>query len=227
MGCVLCEHSNPGFAPCANCGSLPRHRQLAWFVTNKVHLPAGSKVLEIGPAAVQMKYFPRLLREARYTAVDVLPPSGAHALKPPHRFLEMEATRLTFSDQSFELILANNVFPFIRSDYQAMSQVHRCLKGKGLAILDANVSLPKTRKASEMAEENPEYYSEEFRRENGMEWIYGEDYFERLEAAGFFPYRLSVAKLAGEKIAQAQGFSGELILCFKFRDEAEKFLGAL
>lgn len=184
-------------------------------------------MLEIGPAAAQLKFFPRLLRGTRYTAVDVLPPSGAYALKPPHRFLEMEATRLTFSDQSFELILASNVLPFIRSDYQAMSQMHRCLKGKGLAILDANVSLLKTRKASEMADENPEQYSEEFRRENGMEWIYGEDYFERLEAAGFFPHRLSVAGLAGEKVSRAQGFSGELVLCFKFRDEAEKFLGAL
>jgi SAM-dependent methyltransferase len=227
MGCVLCGQIEPGFAPCPHCGSLPRQRQLAWFVAHRVLLPAGSKVLEIGPAAVQLEYFPKLLGKARYTAVDVLPPSGAHALKAPHRFLEMEATRLTFSDQSFELILASHVFPFIRSDYQAMSQVHRCLKGGGLAIVDANVSVPKTRKASEMAEENPALYSEEFRRENGMEWVYGEDYYERLEAAGFFPFKVSVAELAGKKTAESQGFSGDILLCFKFRDEAEKFLGDL
>lgn len=227
MSCIFCQQTEPGFSPCNHCGSLPRQRQVAWFVANKVALSQGSKVLEIGPAPVQLRYFPNLLREARYTAVDVLPPQGALALAPPHRFLEMEATRLTFSDQSFELILANHVFPFIRSDYQAMSQVHRCLKGKGVALLDAEISLPKTRKAAEMAEEDPEKFTADYRRENGTEWVYGEDYLERLEAAGFFPYRVNVAEIAGKEVADAQGFSGTILLGFKFRDEAEKFLGAL
>lgn len=227
MGCVFCGQPKPGNGPCSQCGSLPRHRELAWFIAQKISLADTAKVLEIGPAPVQLKYLDKVIGRARYTAVDIIPPKGAMNLKPPHRFLEMEFTRLTFSDQCFDLILANHIFPFIRSDYQAMSQTHRCLKGSGLAILSALVVLPKTRKASEMGEENPEQFSEEYRRENGTEWVYGEDYFERLEAAGFFPHRVNVARLAGPTVAEAQGFSGELILCFKFRDVAESFLETL
>lgn len=219
MGCILCEQASPGFGPCSHCGSYPRHRELAWFVARKVALPEGAKVLEIGPAPVQLAYFPRLLQQARYTAVDSSAVAGETRVKAPHRFLRMEATRLTFSDQSFDLILASHLFPYIRSDYQAMSQVHRCLKEQGMAILSAPVLPGKTRKASDTDS-----------REPGMEWVYGEeDYFERLEAAGFFPHRLKLAELAGPKVSAEQGFSpdSELVLGFKFGDVRQRFLEAL
>jgi ubiquinone/menaquinone biosynthesis C-methylase UbiE len=217
MACSLCGHKNPGTGTCPGCGSQARHRALARFVREKLPLGEGAKVLEVGPAACQMRHFPALLKGARYTAVDIVPPSGISALEFPHRFLEMEATRLAFSDQTFDLILANYVFPFIRSDYQAMSQVHRCLKANGVAICSADFGLPKTRKASEMAEEQPAMFTDEYRRENGTEWAYGEDYLERLEAAGFFPHVLPQEAMA----------SSPLVLCFKYRDAAEKFLEAL
>ena len=85
---------------------------------------------------------------------------------------------------------------------------------RGIAILPDYPPLAKTRKSESSS---------------GSEWEYGQDYFERLEAAGFFPHRVKLAPLAGPKVSAAQGFGddAELVLCFKFRDAGVKFLEAL
>jgi ubiquinone/menaquinone biosynthesis C-methylase UbiE len=188
-------------------------------------------VLEVGPSPSQVTHFPRpqFLGEARYTAVDTRRSALHDALKVPHRFLPMDVTHMTFSDQSFDIILCQQVLPFVRSDYQAMSEMHRCLKTTGIALLNAHRPLDKTRPASEMRAENPALYSDEYLAENGNEWVYGEDYFERLEAAGFFPHELALAPWVESDFAERQLFapSAKLVLCFKFRDQKNRFLGAL
>lgn len=237
MHCLICQSTFPQFedyglpprnGKCPVCGAKARHRELGWFFENYLKFPEGSKVLEVGPSKVQAKYFvhPRFLGSAKYTGVDVRTLKHHQYLQPPHRFLEMDVTRLSFSDQSFDVILCNHVLPFIRSDYLAMSEIHRCLKPKGMAILNVAITLPKTRRASEMAAENPKVYTDEYRTENGSEWVYGEDYFERLVAAGFFYHRLGLYRLAPEATRLPQGFreDSELLLCFKFQDEMERFL---
>jgi SAM-dependent methyltransferase len=239
MRCLLCERSAaapgpygipPRLGKCPHCGSKPQHRELAFFVRKhlKDNLKEGAKVLEVGPAPAQLAHFarPEFIGPARYTAVDVRRPAQDLA---GARFLEMDVTRLTFSDQSFELILCNHVLSFIRSDFQAMSQIHRCLKSDGVALMNADIHLTKTRKFSEAAQEDPVLFTEDFRIENGTEWVYGEDYFERLEAAGFFHRRLPVRSFAAPAEIQEHGFraDGGLILCFKFRDSMERCLGGL
>jgi SAM-dependent methyltransferase len=241
MNCLLCAPSvaeisggpEPA-AACRHCGSVAREREAAWFVEKylKPALPAeGGKVLEVGPSEAQVSYFPRerFLGSARYTAVDAVTRPFHDRLHAPHRFLEMDVTRLTFSDHSFDGILCSWVLPFIRSDFQAVSQLHRCLKSRGVALLQVPVLLEKTRRAVDIAQEAPMFYTEEFRKENGTEWVYGKDYFERLEAAGFFHRQVRVASLlaGGEAARLGLRTEGELFLCFKFRDAMEAFLEGL
>lgn len=212
MDCLFCGVKMSGEGDCPRCGSRPGERDLACFF-QRLDLGEGTKVLEIIPTRAQLAYFPKFIGRARYTAVGNVPP--ARPLGAPHRFLTMEPTRLTFSDQSFEAILCNNVLPYLRSDYQAMWQIHRCLKPEGFAVITSSVTLTKTRRAVEMAQEDPRVYTDEYLAAHGTEWLYGEDYFERLEAAGFFPHRLRV------------GEGSEAVFCFKFKDSKEKFLEAL
>jgi hypothetical protein len=235
MRCLLCQHNfeayeeygiPPRSGKCPQCGAKPRHRELAWFFDQFVKFEEGSKLLEIGPSKIQARSFTQRIAPAKYTAIDIRHLKHHDLLKPPHRFLEMDATRMSFSDQSFDVILCNHILPFIKSDYQAMSQMHRCLKSSGFAIANVSIELPKTRRAFEMHDENPERYSREFLEENGTEWIYGEDFFERLEAAGFFWHRLRLAPLADSSLVKEQAFraDAELFLCFKFRDTMDAFL---
>lgn len=238
MRCLLCQQNferyeeygiPPRSGKCPECGAKPRHRELAWFFQRFVKLGEGSKVLEVGPSKIQARYFTQIIEPAKYTAIDIRRLKHHELLKPPHRFMEMDATRMSFSDQSFDVVLCNHILPFIKSDYQAMSQIHRCLKGTGLAVFNVSLELPKTRRAFEMHDENPERYTREFLEENGTEWMYGEDYFERLEAAGFFWHRLKLAPLADPAFAREQAFreNAELFLCFKFRDTMDAFLAGV
>jgi SAM-dependent methyltransferase len=237
MRCLLCQQTFPkyesyGVPPrigkCPNCGSKPRHRELAWFFQSHLEWKKEAKVLEIGPSKIQTKFFvdPRYIGEAKYTGIDVRKLKHHDLLKSPHRFLEMDVTRLSFSDQSFDVIICNHVFPFIRSDYMAMSEIHRCLKATGLAILNVQIGLEKTKRASEMAQIDPDFYTEEYRIENGTEWVYGEDFFERLEAAGFFHTRIQLFELVPKEIREMGGFreDAELFCCFKFQDEMHRFI---
>jgi len=239
MGCcLLCarktnfESSSGGI--CHQCGSKPRDRALAWFFKKffrKEELTGTAKILEVGPSPLQLCHFTRdeFIGSARYTAVDHRSLAQKNELRPPHRFLEMDVTRLTFSDQSFDIILCNHVFAFIRSDYQAMAQLHRCLKSSGIAILNAKVVLPKSKRATDLAKGGPGFRSLEERAEFGDEWIYGQDYFERLEAAGFFYYRYKVSSGLEPGEGQQLGIDvgDEILLCFKFRDTMEEFVRKL
>lgn len=239
MQCLLCENRLDPLSyglptrlgKCAHCGSRPEDRELAWFLERylRANLGEGSKVLEVWPKEAGRLARKRFLGLARYTAIDSRPHRITRSLEPPHRCLEMEVTRLAFSDHSFELVLCNGVFPFIRSDYQAMAQIHRCLKVNGVAILNVPHPLAKSQKAWEMTPENPLLYTDEYRLENGTEWLYGADYFERLEAAGFFHHSLPLLSLVNPKTASEQLFrpDAELILCFKFKDVMEKFVNQL
>lgn len=235
MRCLFCQEDierfqDHGVPPrsglCPRCGSLPGERELAWFFSEFVCLAPGQKVLEIGPTPAQARHFPAFLEGARYTAIGLeeMPPLAA-----PRRYLVMDATRMAFSDQCFDVIVCNHVLPYIKSDYQAMSQMHRCLKGAGFAVINVPIVLEKTRRAPEMRGERPELYTAEYLAANGTEWMYGEDFFERLEAAGFFHTRLKLWPLVRPEVAAPQGFreDAELLLCFKFRETMENFLGGL
>lgn len=177
-------------------------------------------MLAMAPPVPLLSYFPtpRFIGEAKYTAVAPVPLPGADLLRPPHRLLQMDITRLTFSDASFDVIICNHVLPYVRSDFLAMSEVHRCLKAQGVAFLNVSVAPGKSRRAGE-GNGLPG---------TGQEWSYGEDYFERLAAAGLFVHQLPLAPLLeGQPEAAGLPESCVQVACFKFRDSMEAFLQRL
>lgn len=168
----------------------------------KISFQPQSKVLDVSPTREQLSFFPEVFSPAKYTAI------GKNIQSSKVRVLNMDATRMSFSDHCFDVILCNQVLSYIRSDYQAMSEAHRCLKANGFAMMNSTVLLSKTQKASDFFMENPK-----INPNPNLEWVYGEDYYERLEAAGFFVHR-------------ASHLNRELILCFKYKDAREKFIEA-
>ncbi len=96
----------------------------------------------------------------------------------------MDATRMTFATGEFDLCLCNHVLPFIREDRLVLSEIRRVLKLDGLAILNVPLQPGPTLTAAQKKNLEPNL-SEDFFIENGTEWYYGDDYFERLATAGF------------------------------------------
>ncbi|MGZ3692636.1 MAG: class I SAM-dependent methyltransferase [Bdellovibrionota bacterium] len=230
MQCFLCSYSFPQFLhslACPNCGSLPEHRLEFLFLSLVAKFrEEGRKTLAVGASEAELNYLAKNSGNARVTAIDLRDRGFHERIEPPHRLMRMDVTHLAFSDHCFDLILCGGVLPFVRSDFLAMSEMHRCLKGEGLALITVKILLAKTRRASELHGEQPEVFSREFLALRGDEWVYGEDYFERLEAAGIFWHRLRAGAFLDEATREQQAIADELelILCFKYRDEKEKFL---
>jgi SAM-dependent methyltransferase len=220
MPCSLCQAGNPEIQPvnafCPTCNSYSEDRAFARFFRDFVKPLGPQKILGVAPPAPQLAHFPQshFIGDARYTAIAPFPLPEAENLHFPHRFLVMSITRLSFSDASFDVIICNHVLPYVRSDFLAMSELHRCLKGEGMAFLNVSMGPGKSRRAGEGTGLPG----------SGREWRYGEDYFERLEAAGLFVLKLPLNR-ALESKPESAGLPEEplQVVCFKFREPMEKF----
>ena len=71
-------------------------------------------------------------------------------LRPPHRFRRMDATRLRFPAGMFDVILCNNVLPFVPDDSAILAEIRRCLKPDGVAMVDVDVQVPRTTPAARL-----------------------------------------------------------------------------
>jgi SAM-dependent methyltransferase len=149
-------------------------------------LVAASEVLEVGGSRVAVQRFSTeaVIGGARYTVIDRRRLDFHARLEPPHRFIPMDVTNADFADESFDVILCNHTLPYIRDDGKALSEIFRCLKADGLAMLDSSHDEDKTRSVHEYRRRHPQLGDEYF-AENGDQWVYGQDYVTRLEAAGF------------------------------------------
>lgn len=177
----------PRTGRCPVCGAKPRYRALAWFLDEvaRPRLDAGSQVLEVGPSRLSTT---RLVRRetfggGRYIAIDTrrLPHHGT--LPAPHRFVQMDVTDLRFPDEHFDLILCNNILPYVRDDAAALRELRRCLKVDGVAMVNTHTHAGATRTASQLRAAYPDLGDDYF-AENGDQWAYGEDFPERVRAAG-------------------------------------------
>lgn len=229
MRCPLCDQQTEGppasagapGAVCPYCGSRPTDRELAWFLKHIAAPEYGTKILDIGPSEARFTQAARLFPDVRYTAIDRDPREGETPFVPGQRFLVMDVTRLAFSDQAFPVILAPFVLAEVRSDYMAMWELHRCLHNDGFAVLTETLFAGKTERIHE-------WKGGAIPAENAgrpLAWAYGEDFLERLEAAGFFVERLNLRALAGAPAAEEYAFRPvpELILGFKYGASLAKF----
>jgi len=218
----------PRSGRCPRCGAKPRNRAMHWYLREVVRprLDASSEVLEVGSSRVGAKWLSAesVIGTSRYTIVDRRR-LGFHAcIEPPHRFINMDATNLKFTDNTFDVILCNHTLPYIRDDRRALSEISRCLKNNGLAMLDSNHDAEKTRSVDEFRREHPQLGDDYF-AENGDQWVYGKDYFARIEAAGLTVRIDSFFDDCNSTFKREHGLKDhhELIVAFKSAMGEERF----
>lgn len=114
-------------------------------------------VLHFAPEPFLQKWFRG--HTADYQTADLAMTSVDH---------KADITRLPFGDASFDLVFASHVMEHIRDDERAISEVHRILRPRGLAILPVPIVAPTT---VEYPVPNP--------LESGHVRAPGLDYFER------------------------------------------------
>jgi ubiquinone/menaquinone biosynthesis C-methylase UbiE len=99
----------------------------------------GKRVLEIGCGT---GYLTQILKEeykaTKVTGIDISPKSieKAEELYPNNKFEVMRGEKLTFDDESFDVVISIQTIEHIKNYSQHLKEVYRVLKDKGIYLIE-------------------------------------------------------------------------------------------
>ena len=130
----------------------------------------------------------------------------------------MDASRLRFGAGTFDVILCNNVLPFAADDGAVLSEIRRCLKPDGVAMVDVHVQIARTTSAAVLRRRDPGRYTAAYVRINGTYRFYGRDYPARLRRARLVPLRFDPLQALGRAFRRAHGLKADARVYLAFRN---------
>ncbi|MGL5080475.1 MAG: class I SAM-dependent methyltransferase [Microcoleaceae cyanobacterium] len=183
--CPCCEGQFNQFLPagvdgrinseCPRCVSRERHRLIWLYLQNRTNFFRDRlKVLHIAPELLFQKKFSQM-SNLDYVSAD---------LESPLAMVKMDITQIPDGDNTFDVILCNHVLEHIPDDHKAMQELHRVLKPRGWAILQVPIDLNRTTTFEDPTVTSPEERERLFGQKDHLRW-YGQDYQDKLTAAGF------------------------------------------
>lgn len=183
--CPCCRWSFRKFLPygvearenalCPRCGSLERHRLLWLYLKNKTNFFSDNlKVLHFAPEYFFQKVF-KSMPNLDYISADLTSPSA---------MIKMDITNILYGGNSFDVILCCHVLEHIVDDHRALAELFRVLKPGGWAILQSPIDLKRDKTFEDTNILLPDDRERIFGQKDHVR-IYGRDYKDRLEKAGF------------------------------------------
>jgi hypothetical protein len=137
--CVICEcevwfrETGPWLRDqylCTRCGSIPRHRALIRVLND--HFP-GWRELRIHESSPGGKSSDKIKRECKdYVASQFFPDVPRGQFERGQRSEDLEA--LTFPDESFDLVITQDVFEHVLRPAKAFAEIARTLKPGGAHV---------------------------------------------------------------------------------------------
>ena len=162
---------------CPKCGSRKRHRLyylfLKYQIINPMIIGNKIKVLHFAPERCLKTLF------KSYSNIDYL----SADLVSPEAMVKENLTKLSFKDETFDIVFASHVLEHIEDDRKAMSEVYRVLKNGGLAILQVPIQ-DREKTFEDFSIKDPQERFKVFGQTDHVR-IYGRDYKDRLRKAGF------------------------------------------
>ncbi|NNK11286.1 MAG: class I SAM-dependent methyltransferase [Flavobacteriaceae bacterium] len=155
--------------------SLERHRLLWLYLSRETDFFRKShKVLHFAPEQAFYKRFKKL-ENLDYTTTD---------LNSPLADVKADICDLPFEDNSYDIILCNHVLEHIPDDSKAMSELYRVMKPGGWGIFQVPQELDRETTFEDDSITDRKKRAEIFGQYDHVR-IYGKDYFNKLEEAGF------------------------------------------
>jgi SAM-dependent methyltransferase len=165
-------HRADAMCPHGACSSLDRER-LVYLFLQRANLPRPeARVLHVAPEGNLSDV---LSRCARYVAADLVPFDG---------IIEMDVTRIQYPDESFDAVICNHVLEHVADDRAAIGEIRRVLAPGGFAILQVPISSTSATTFEDAGVTAPADRARVFGQRDHVR-IYGQDYPDRLRAAGF------------------------------------------
>ena len=171
--------------------SLERHRLLWLYLKNETSFfKAKLKVLHFAPESALMNKFKKL-KNLSYDTVD---------LNSPIADIKADICDLPFLDNSYDFILCNHVLEHIIDDNKAMRELYRVLKKNGIGIFQVPIDYNRDTTFEDFSVTNKKERNKLFGQYDHVR-IYGLDFFDRLQKAGFSVERCEyTSKLPKEDI---------------------------
>ena len=186
VSCNVCEHRYRKFLPygrqarsnalCPHCLSLERHRMMWLFLKDKTDFfKSKLKILHIAPEMCFIKRF-EAIHGDNYITADI---------ESPLAKVKLDVLDMPFKEAEFEVVFCNHVMEHVSDDQQAMREIYRVLKPGGWGIIQVPLFHPL---AETTFEDNnivdPSAREKAYGQDDHVR-LYGKDYINRLQAAGF------------------------------------------
>ncbi len=183
--CVCCEQTFSKLLPgglarrenavCPKCNSYERHRLLWLYLTEKAGIYKKElKLLHVCPEYVLRK---------KLTSLPSIEYIGA-GIAAPFADVEMDITAIDQDGDCYDAILCNHVLEHVPEDVQAMKELYRVLKPGGWAILQVPMDPERESTYEDFTITSPQEREKHFGQDDHVR-LYGRDYADRLQSAGF------------------------------------------
>jgi SAM-dependent methyltransferase len=190
-------------ALCPGCGSLERHRLLWLFLRDRTNFfTARLRVLDVAPTRFFSERCTRL-QNLDYVSAD---------LSSPLAHLHMDITDIPLPDDSFDCIICCHVLEHIPDDRKAMRELYRILRPGGWAIIQSPIDASRDKTFEDPGVVSPEDRHRLFGQSDHVR-VYGRDYQERLEEAGFVVRMESYMRDLGSRQTRKYGLGAEEEIC--------------
>jgi SAM-dependent methyltransferase len=190
--CPCCDHHFRRFVPsgranvpglhgptqnsrCPRCHSFDRHRLQWLYLHNRTNIFCDRlRVLHFAPEA----YLQKKLHDCSnldYTSADI---------DSPLAMIKVDITDIPYEENTFDVILCSHVLEHIPDDRKAMSELYRILKPGGWALILVPFEADRTETFEDSSIVDPEERTRLFGQHDHVR-VYGRDFTDRLECAGF------------------------------------------
>jgi len=177
---------------CPNCLSLERHRLLWLYLHSESDFfSTPAKFLHVAP---EQCFHPRFkaLQSLDYTTAD---------LESPMADLHFDLHQIPLPDNSYDWLMCNHVLEHVENDHQVMTEVLRILKPGGRAILQVPQDYTRVDTYEDPSITDPIEREKHFLQRDHFR-LYGSDYPQRLEKAGFEVTSLPYGKQLGTELVE-------------------------
>ncbi len=157
---------------CPNCGSRPRDRLLAHYLSHHNVDLAGKCVLHFSP---EPNFFRRLKNEPNYISGDIK--------KSKYAKYYVDVTDINYSDNYFDIIICNHIMEHVDDHLKGFRECYRVLKKGGIAFF----SIPYDEKLEKTWYPPENMPKEEIEKICGWDHkrIYGRDFPEIISSVNF------------------------------------------
>lgn len=194
-------------ALCPRCLSLERHRLLWLWLVRESDLGRGAvalpRMLHIAPEVALMRKFSKMYASEpeRYVTAD---------LESPLADMHFDVQQIPLEDGSFDALICNHILEHVEDDRRALRELHRILRRGGWGVLLSPVDRNRKETFEDDSITDPSERTRIFGQYDHRR-IYGRDYGQRLEEAGFEVYEIDYSAQLPQRERELYALTDELL----------------